>query len=87
MEDNRAGQVANAEAMQRLLDNDDFKLLFQDIFVDAFAITNTYNIWSYDDQARRRFLEKTMSRSHFTRFIDEILEDGNQAKADLAEDS
>ena len=78
-QDNRQLQVENAEAMKRLIENDDFKKLFQEIFIDAFAITNTYNMWSYDDQARRRFLEKTLARSHFSNFIENILEDGRQA--------
>ena len=78
-EDNRQIQIDNAEAMNRLIQNDDFKKLFQEIFIDAYAITNVYNMWSYDDNARRRMLEKTLARSHFTHFIDEILEDGRQA--------
>jgi len=86
MEDNRRLQIENAEAMKRLLVNEDFKKLFQEILIDAFAITNVYNIHMYDDQARRRFLEKTMSRSHFTKFIDDILEDGRQATESIIEE-
>jgi len=77
--DTRELQVDNATAMKRLLENKDFKSLFQDIFIDSFAITNTYNMWSYDDAGRRRFLEKTLARSHFSNFIEQVLEDGRQA--------
>ena len=86
-EDNRQIQIDNAEAMQRLIANADFKLLFQDIFVDAYAVTNMYNLWAYDDAGRRRFVEKSLSRSHFTHFIDEILEDGRQAIASINEET
>jgi len=81
--DNRHIQVENAQAMTRLLENEDFKKVFQDLYIDAYAITNVYNLWSYDDAGRRRFLEKSMARSYFSRFIDEILEDGRVAKDDL----
>jgi len=87
VEDNRTLQVEYAERMTRLLANDDFKVLFSDLFIDAFAITNAYNMWSYDDNARRRMLEKTLSRSHFTRFIDEVLEDGKNATTSFREES
>jgi len=79
IEDTRHIQIDNARAMQRLLNNEDFKKLFQEIFIDAYAITNIYNAWTFDDQTRRRFLEKTLARSHFTKFIDDILEDGKIA--------
>jgi len=85
-EDNRQLQIDNAEKMQRLIAQQDFKDLFQELFVDAYAITNMYNLWSYDDQARRRFLEKSMARSQFTHFIDEVLEEGRQAIMSLQEE-
>ncbi len=84
--DNRQIQVDEAEAMGRLLQNDDFKLLFQDKYVDAFAITNIYNIHGYDDATRRRFLEKSMARGTFVKFIDDILEDGRNAIASIHEE-
>ena len=88
--DNRQEQIKNAEMMQSLIDDDRFKHLFQEIFIDAFAITNVYNAWTYDDTQRRSFLEKTMARSTFVRFIDEVLEDGRSAiqsiHADQAEE-
>jgi len=86
-EDNRQLLIDNAEKMARLIATQDFKDLFQELFVDAYAITNMYNLWSYDDQARRRFLEKSMARSQFTHFIDEVLEDGRQAIASINEET
>ncbi len=85
-EDNRQLQIDNAEAMMRQLQNPDFKLLFQELYIDAFAITNAYNMWSYDDAGRRRFLEKTLARSHFSNFIENILEDGRQAKDSIQQE-
>lgn len=86
MEDNRHVQIENAKMMQELVQDSKFKALFQDVYVDAFAITNTYNMWAYDDAGRRRFLEKTLARSHFVKFIDDILEDGRNAIQSLQED-
>lgn len=81
--DNRQDQIEKAEKMQRLLDNSDFKELFQNIYIDAFAITNLYNLHGYDDPTRRNFLEKSLARSIFVKFIDGILEEGREAKMSI----
>ncbi len=84
--DNRQIKIDYAEKMQRLLQNDDFKSLFSELFVEAYAMTNVGNLWMYDDPARRRFLEKSLSRSHFLHFIDETLEEGRQAMISIREE-
>ena len=84
--DNRPIKIEYAEKMQRLLQNDDFKALFSELYVEAYMMTNVGNMWMYDDPARRRFLEKSLSRSHFLHFIDEILEDGRNAILSMRED-
>jgi len=61
--DNRQDMIDKAEKMQVLIEDKNFKELFQDIYVDAFAITNMYNLHSYDDNGRRRFLEKALGKS------------------------
>ncbi len=86
MEDRRELQVHHAEQLQSLIEDQRFKEIFSDLFIDAFAITNLYNAWSYDDAARRRYLEKSLARSVFLRFIDETLEDGRQAKISLRDE-
>ncbi len=84
--DNRQIKIEYAEKLQRLLQNDDFKSLFSELFVEAYAMTNIGNLWAYDDTTRRRFLEKSLSRSHFLHFIDETLEEGRQAIMSIQEE-
>ncbi|RLA59457.1 MAG: hypothetical protein DRQ78_10605 [Epsilonproteobacteria bacterium] len=84
--DNRQDQINNAEAMQRLVDNDDFKKLFNEIFIEAFAITNTYNFANYDDDTKRRTIEKMAARSHFTNFVEDVLNEGRAAIVSLHEE-
>lgn len=56
-EDNRQDVIDIAEAMQRLLNNDDFKKIFQEIYIDAYAITATQNSWAFDDRSITGVLE------------------------------
>ncbi len=84
--DNRQDMIDKAEKMQVLIEDKNFKELFQDIYVDAFAITNMYNLHSYDDNGRRRFLEKALGRSIFVKFIDDILNEGREAIMSLQEE-
>ena len=85
-EDNRQILVELAEAVKRLQDSDDWKLIIDEGFFKAFAITNAYNSWSFDAAARGRFLEKTISRGHLTKYLDDILDDGNNAFVSLREE-
>ena len=84
--DNRDIKIENAEAMNRLLQNNDFKKLFSDLYIDAFAITNMYNLYTYDDQTRRRFLEKSLARSTFSAFIQDVIQEGREAKISKQDD-
>ena len=84
--DNRQDMIDKAEKMQVLLEDKNFKELFQDIYIDAFAITNMYNLHAYDDSGRRRFLEKALGRSIFVKFIDDILNEGREAIMSLQEE-
>ena len=84
--DNRQDMIDKAEKMQVLLEDKNFKELFQDIYIDAFAITNMYNLHAYDDPGRRRFLEKALGRSIFVKFIDDILNEGREAIMSLQEE-
>lgn len=84
--DDREMAVENARAMRRLLENDDFTHLFQEIYIEAFAITNAHNSWAYTEETMQRFGEKTKARGHFSKFIDDIITDGENAYASLQED-
>ena len=85
--DNRPMKIEYAEKMQKLLENQDFKDLFPELYVEGYMMTNVGNMWMYDDRARRSFLEKALSRSHFLRFIDETLEDGRNAILSMREET
>ncbi len=84
--DNRSIKIEYAERMQRLIENDDFKKLFHELYIEAYAMTNIGNLWTYDDPTRRRFLEKSLSRSHFLQFIDQTLEEGREAIISMREE-
>jgi len=78
--------VELAEAMVRLQKNPDFIKVFTEKFVKDFALTQQYNLAVFDPQTRGRVYEGMTARSHFQRFQDELIEEGNKAireKADL----
>lgn len=82
--DDREEKVALAEALMRLIDNPDFDKVFNEKFINAFALTNVHNMWMFDDAGRRRFHEKTLARSHFSNFMTVTLEEGRDAAVSLA---
>jgi len=86
MEDNRQHQIDLAQAMRRIIETKDFEMLFNEQYLNAFAITNVHNAFAFDGDARRRFMEKTLARSYFSEFIITTIEDGNQASLSLAND-
>ncbi len=82
--DDREEKVALAEALMRLINNEDFQKVFDEKFVNAFALTNIHNMWMFDDAGRRRFHEKTLARSHFSNFMTTTLQEGQEAAVSLA---
>ena len=84
--DNREQLVANAQMLMELKQDPRFQLLFEEMYVDAYAITNIYNIHGYDDATKRRFFEKFTARSHFVKFMEDILEDGRNAQMSLQQE-
>lgn len=77
--------VKLGEAMVRLYENEDFKLLFQDVYIDAFAITNVMNMGQNTPEVDRRVFEKMKARGHFSDFCHSTIEDYKYASAGLAE--
>ena len=75
--------VKNGEALVRLQDNPDFNLLFREIFIDAWAITNTMNMASYDRETKGRVFDKMNARGHFVEFMQHIESDAESAANDL----
>ena len=78
-------EIENGQRMQRLLANDDFNVLFEEIFIKAWSITNVYNFATYDEATRKRVTEKMIGRSVFTKFIQDVLVQGNSAVTELNE--
>ena len=74
-----AKDVELAEAMVRLQKNPDFVKVFNEKFVKDFALTQQYNLAVFDPQTRGRVYEGMTARSHFQRFQDELIEEGNKA--------
>ena len=75
--------VRLGEMMEKLVAQKDFNELFEERFIKAFAITNTYNFIGYDVQTRNRAMEKMLGRSVFTQFVTDIIKSGNFAKQEL----
>lgn len=86
LEDTRQLQVELAEKMKKLLNNEDFKTLFLDGYVEAYVMTSVQNAWMFNGEARVRFVEQTLARSYFTRYIDDIIGEGNEALMSIREE-
>ena len=82
--------VALGEAMERLEQNSDFKVVFGEHFIEAFAVTNVMQIAQYDEAGRARSAEKMLARSHFMQFIEMVKNDkilAQQAIIDIRKDA
>lgn len=73
------------EDMIALENNDAFKRVFGDHFIEAFAVTNVMNMAEYDEVTRRRTHEKMLARSHFVQFCEMTKEDAKEAAEALVE--
>lgn len=77
--------VALAEAMKRLLKNDDFQKVFEKAYVEDWAITQAQNIAIYNAESRGQITEQMVARSIFSIFCSDIIAEGNVAKEELAD--
>jgi len=94
MFDNRAMETASyeydikvSEALARLQATDDFKLVFENKFIENFAITNTMLVSDYDQTTRQRTFEKMVGRSVFSLFMSDVHNDGELARLNLKEEN
>ncbi len=76
--------VRYAEAVMRLVENDDFKLIFEDLFYRDWLLTQGANFHLYDMETRKRFLEQLSARSIVKTLLQDIIEEGKNAKDFLA---
>lgn len=71
-------------ALNRLLNNKDFKLVFQDIFHDEYMRTVGLNFSSAGSQSRERYAENIAARGIFIAFIEQLLNDARNAQDFIA---
>jgi hypothetical protein len=74
-----------AEAVQRLMANEDFNLIFEEVFFKDWLLTQGANFHLYDMDTRRRLMEQLGARSIVKTFLYDILDSGRQAKDFLAQ--
>lgn len=75
--------IADSEKMARLLDNKDFKDIFEDKYIKEFAHINAQNISVYKQETRDRITEKLVARSIFSKFTEQVINDGVEAERGL----
>ncbi len=71
-------------ALNRLLNNKDFKLVFQDVFHDEYMRTVGLNFASAGSQSREKYNEKVAARGIFIEFVDQMLTDARNAQDFIA---
>ena len=72
-------RIKLANDLAGLQSDERFQRVFGDHFIEAFAVTNTMLMASYDQATRQRTIEKMIARSHFTQFMEGVITDGIQA--------
>jgi len=81
--DNRQVEVERGQAMLRLLNNDDFKLVFEKHYLEDWALTQVQNVSVYPKETRGPVMEQMLARSIFSVFCSDVIAQGNIAKEDL----
>jgi len=81
--------IAVAEKLVRLQENQDFIDVFMKHYLEDYAITQIHNIGYRTPEQVNGFVANTMARGKFVKFMDSVLFDGNEAQQklrDLVED-
>lgn len=68
-----------ARAMLSLQEDSRFKMLFGDIFITGWALTQTSNMATYQRERRVGVMEQMLARSVFVQFCQEMIETGRIA--------
>ncbi len=84
-EDALYNEIELADMMLELTQDSRFIRLFEEQYIEAFAVTNTMTIAAQDKEGRARTHEKMVARSHFVQFIAQTMEAGSFAKEALIE--
>ena len=75
--------VDSGQAMKRLLDSDDFKLVFTKGFIENWALTQIHNVSVYEPSSRGAVMEQMLARSIFSVYCEDVIDAGNIALDDL----
>ena len=78
-------KVNAGKAMNRLLNNKDFKLVFDEVYHKQFMNTVGKNLHKYNDESRKRSNELVAARGIFIDFIDQVLSEAMQAEEFIAQ--
>lgn len=82
--DDRNTHIELAEKMKRLQQNEDFQLLFGEMFVEAYSMTQIAQLHGRSDDSKQKILNGLVSRSDFLAFQKDIVENGSLAEHELA---
>lgn len=77
--------IENAKKMQKMMADPDFNYLFNDLFINSWAITQTHNAGKIKSEQRERVMERMVARGHFSDFCMGIINDGQMAVDSLAQ--
>ena len=75
--------VEIGEALNRLQTSEDFKRIFADIFIEAHAVTTSMNFAYFSMEARKGAVEQLHARGVFTKFMNDIKADAEQASDEI----
>ena len=77
------GIIELGAAVKRLKESADFKTIFQDILIEAFAVTTATNFGYFSADARRGSVEQMLARGIFSKFMDDLEYDSANAAEEL----
>jgi hypothetical protein len=71
---------ARAEALDRLLENQDFKNLIMEEYINRFVLANGINLTMYPEDVQKDVDEGLKARSALHRFLSSVLDDREVAQ-------
>jgi len=78
-------KVELAKKMQRLNDNQDFKDIFGEGYVEAYALTQVANCGSYNPDQLRGMASNMVARGKFVDYVTQVIEEGQMAVIELSD--
>lgn len=78
-------RIDEAEKMKQIVSQQNFIDLFETKYIKDFAVASVQNMSSYKPETRVRVNEKIVARSVFSKFIEQVLSDGDEGRTAMAE--